>query len=148
MLGVSFEDARAYATWRTAREGRGICRLPTSTEMAYAGMGDRRCSFSWGNRFDQRFANTRFSRAIARPERVASHPRDESPVWVFDTCGNALEWVTDGYDESRNLRRACGESWGQARTDTLAVGGGIGMTDGTSSGETGSRLIWEEDGDL
>ena len=150
VLGVSFDDARAYCTWRTAREGHGVYRLPAAVEMVYAGTGDGQRSFSWGARFDQRFANTCFSRAIARPERIASHPRDESPYGIYDTCGNALEWVSDWYDESRNLRHACGGAWGQARIDTLAAGGGIGMTDGTSSGETGFRMVWEErvDGDL
>lgn len=142
VLGVNYHDARAYAAWLTARSGRGTYTLPTSWQATVAGSGGGVQRYSWGARFDQRFANTCFSRPVARPERVLANPRDESPHGVYDTCGNALEWITDWYDESRNLRHANGGSWGQARIEMLAVGGGIGLDERASGGETGFRLTW------
>ncbi|MDF1798310.1 MAG: SUMF1/EgtB/PvdO family nonheme iron enzyme [Planctomycetota bacterium] len=142
VLGVDYHDARAFAAWLTAKRGSGTYHLPSAWQATVAGSGGGVQRYSWGARFDQRFANTCFSRAVARPEPVLANPRDESPHGLYDTCGNALEWITDWYDESRNLRHAIGGSWGQARIEMLSIGGGIGLDERASGGETGFRLSW------
>ena len=143
VVGISFEDAQAYAAWRTARDGYGRYRLPTADEAALAAVYDSRFRFSWGHHFHQRFANTCYSRRTFGPEPVCSNPVDESAFGVFDTCGNALEWVDSWWDLSRHLKHAIGGAWGQARIQMLNAYGGRGFRDGDLSGETGMRLAWE-----
>ncbi len=117
--------------------------MPKAWQTVVGGTGDSVQRFAWGSRFDQRFANTCFSRPIARPEPVLSNPRDESAHGIFDATGSAFEWTDDWFDESRNLRHALGGSWAQARLDVLAVGGGQGYEDWVTSGELGFRLAWD-----
>lgn len=143
VIGISFEDARAYCAWRTRRAGNGRYRLPTSQEVNLAGSGAWGRTYSWGERFDPRFANTCFSRPQATPEPVRNNPRDESPFGLYDTCGNALEWTEGWYDEGRGLRHAIGGAWGQSRIADLGVNGGHGLFPTTVSGETGLRLAWD-----
>jgi tRNA A-37 threonylcarbamoyl transferase component Bud32 len=142
ILGVSFEDAVAFVAWKNSLGGAGTYALPEAWQTTVAGGAGSDRRYSWGARFDQRFANTCFSRAVARPEPVFANPRDESPHGVYDTTGNALEWVTSFYDETRNLRHATGGSWAQARIDTLSPGGGLGLAASSAGGETGFRLLW------
>ena len=142
VLGLTHADASAYCEWLSARSPGGTYRLPSRAETFAAGTGFLDQRFSWGERFSQGFANTCFSQPVARPERVFANVRDESPFGVYDSCGNALEWVSDWYDETRNLRHAIGGSWGQSRLDTLSVEGGIGLMAYSCSGETGFRMVW------
>ena len=142
VIGVSHPDAVAYAEWRTGREGRGRFRLPSQMELQAAG-GAGLPRYSWGERFDQRFANTCFSRRMAGPLPVGTHPVDEGPSGVFDLCGNAAEWTSGWFDTSRSVRHAAGGSWGQALLEVNLVAGGNGIPEGGVSGETGIRLVWE-----
>jgi len=142
VLGVSLEDALAFVRWKNETATNGTYALPDGWQTSVAGGAHSTQRYSWGTRFNQRFANTCFSRGVARPEPVLANPRDESVFGVYDTCGNALEWVTSWYDETRKLHHAIGGSWAQARIDTLAAGGGLGLTANTAGGETGFRLTW------
>lgn len=91
-VGVTWEDANAYAEW----VGK---RLPTEIEWEKAA----RCSlgiwFPWGNDFYDapNFANYDSSR-IGRLIPVDSLEGGKSPYGVFNMAGNAMEWCANPYD--------------------------------------------------
>ncbi|MEO0651772.1 MAG: SUMF1/EgtB/PvdO family nonheme iron enzyme, partial [Planctomycetota bacterium] len=145
VLGISWEDATAYVDWLNRRGGPGRFYLGGEAEHASAGCyaGDRR--FSYGARFDQRAANTCFSRPVARPEVVGSHPIDESPLGVYDLCGNAAELIDAWFDKPNGYRYAIGGAWGQAPGEVNRVLGGGGHRPDSTTGETGMRLLWAPD---
>ena len=144
VLGVSWEDAVDYCAWLTENDPRGgRYRLPIPNEFYIAGAGVYARRFAWGERFDQRFANTCFTRRIARPAPVRTHLHDESPFGVYDMSGNAYEWLDTWWDESRDLRPAGGGAWGQARISEVGVTGQRGLGAERSWGESGMRLVWE-----
>jgi formylglycine-generating enzyme required for sulfatase activity len=142
VLGVSYRDALAFCAWRSAN-APGTFRLPDSFEFYIGGTGANDRAFSWGNRFDQRFATTCFARRLARPAPVMGSPRDESPYGLYDTCGNTLEWLENWFDETRGLRTAAGGAWGQARVRDLSIVSERGLNEDVSGGETGFRIAWE-----
>jgi formylglycine-generating enzyme required for sulfatase activity len=147
VLGVSFEDARAYAAWRSARASAAgepwRWRLPLQgewSEAAGSGVGRR---FPFGPRFRPSWASSNFRRPYPAPEPVLSHPVDESAYGVFDMCGSAMEWVEDWYDEPRGLRRLRGGSWAQGWPEALAVWAPRGARPDRADREFGFRLVGE-----
>jgi len=145
-LGVSWDDAREFAAWRTARaaaNGRPdeSFALPTRDEwVAAAGFYAARV-YAFGNRFSTKWVKCCFARTQASPEPVLSYPVDESPAGVFDTAGSAYEWVDWWFDEPRALRLMAGGSWGQTDARLFEIFGGIGGRETYSGGETGFRLV-------
>lgn len=94
VTNVSLTDAKAYAEWISAKEGK-TCRVPTENEWEYAARnGSRATSFPWGNDGSELFVNSKL-KGYAGP--VASM-RDTTLVGeISDMLGNASEWTTSVY---------------------------------------------------
>lgn len=144
VVGVSWEDARAFARWRNERaiETREPFEysLPDRSLLAAAGVGAFQWTYVYGDRFRAKFSRCCFSRPNAHLGPALRFPIDESPFGVFDLTGGALEWVEGWYDEPRRYRHALGGAWGQGDPNVLTLGGGIGAPQNSTTGETGLRL--------
>ena len=90
IVNVSFEDANAFASWRSKRDGVAY-RLPTEEEWEYAARnGQRGDLYPWGPEWKDNAAVVK----EATPAAVGSHP-DGKNVWgVFDLVGNVWEWTS------------------------------------------------------
>jgi formylglycine-generating enzyme required for sulfatase activity len=145
VLGISWEDARAYARWRTERDrARGLEReyaLPTYMEYAYAGVGRLGWNYTWGNRFRAKWSHTCFARPSARLGRVMQFPVDRSPFGAYDLCGSVFEWLDHWYDEGRGQRGIGGGAWGHSDPEVIKATGGYGAPPGVTSGSIGMRLV-------
>ncbi len=87
-FGLSWNDARAYATWLSEETGRAY-RLPSEAEWEYAARGGTDAAYWWGAAYDA---------ARAQP----GEPRDvsllvENPFGLRGMLGNVREWVEDCY---------------------------------------------------
>ena len=98
MVGVTWDDASAYAQWAGKR-------LPTEAgwEIAARGAGQRQ--FPWGDEFNQEIdgktvhANIKGNAdgfEVTAP--VGSFPTGASEFGIHDLAGNVMEWIADWYD--------------------------------------------------
>ena len=109
---VSWKDAKAYADW-LSKKGNGKFRLPTEAEWEYAARGGTQTERYWGNGEKEacQYANVADLTAKGQWASWTVHDCDDgyaaaAPVGKFrankfglyDTMGNAWEWVSDWYD--------------------------------------------------
>ncbi|HEX8775305.1 MAG TPA: SUMF1/EgtB/PvdO family nonheme iron enzyme, partial [Pyrinomonadaceae bacterium] len=87
---VSIDDAKAFAAWRSKRDGVTY-RLPTEEEWEYAARnGDQTNLYPWGNSW----ANDSAIVKMASPQEVGSRPGGKNRWGVVDLIGNVWEWTS------------------------------------------------------
>jgi len=97
VVGVSWTDAQAYADWLIRQTGKRY-RLPSESEWEYAAQAGTRSAYPWGFGMEP-------GRAVCFDCGSQWDNRSTAPVGSFapnafglyDTAGNALEWVADCY---------------------------------------------------
>jgi formylglycine-generating enzyme required for sulfatase activity len=90
---VSLDDAKAFAAWRSKKDGTNY-RLPTEEEWEYAARGgDQNNVYPWGNQWVEGNAITKSS-GVALPKPVSSAPNDKTRWGVMDMLGNVYEWTS------------------------------------------------------
>jgi len=111
VFGVSWQDARAYAAWRST--DRLEVRLPTEAEWEKAGRGADGRAYPWGDAFDPTLCHMGQSQAgAAAPRAVGSFPHDRSVYGVHDLAGCIREWTDDDHFEGdEGLRAVRGGAW-------------------------------------
>jgi serine/threonine-protein kinase len=87
---VSFNDAQAFAEWRSKRDGVSY-RLPTEEEWEYAAKGATSYRYPWGG--DQ-WLDGRANVNTEAPRPVGSYPEGASGFGALDMLGNVAEWTS------------------------------------------------------
>jgi formylglycine-generating enzyme required for sulfatase activity len=95
VVGVSWNDARAFCRWLTAATGRAF-RLPSEMEWERAARGDDGGAFPWGDEWEPGGCNVA-GEGPGRTTSVGSFPLDTSPFGCVDTAGNVAEWTGSRY---------------------------------------------------
>jgi eukaryotic-like serine/threonine-protein kinase len=91
VFGVSFDDAIAYAEWRSKVTGQPL-RLPREDEWEKAARGVDGRFFPWGDHFDPTFCKMKDSRPSSpEPEPVGTYSTDRSPYGACDLAGGVRE---------------------------------------------------------
>ncbi len=90
---VSYEDAVAFAAWRSKRDGVTY-RLPTEEEWEYAARnGDKDNLYPWGNTWASGRAAT-VEAGVGREQPVGTYPQGANRWGVQDLIGNVWEWTS------------------------------------------------------
>lgn len=151
VVGVSFDDASAYATWWNEHHDLNIvsvpyeARLPTRKEWRRAGGAVNSASFRqyvFGNYFSPHWCKSRFAKQSPALEPVQSYASDVSMYGVYDLAGSAAEWCVDFLDEGKTLRPLCGGSWQDSHEEAFRIDSVRGLDAGAAGLHTGFRLVW------
>lgn len=103
VCGVSWEDAKAYCQWLTAKESAGpelvVYDLPTEAQWEYACRAGTQSAWSFGNDVQ---AITEFAivgqKGMPSPAPVGL--RRANPFGLFDMHGNVDEWCLDWHNHN------------------------------------------------
>jgi serine/threonine-protein kinase len=89
VTGISLDDAKAFASWRSKRDG-ATYRLPTEAEWEYAARnGAKANAFPWGDKWAEKSAVI----GVSAPLAVGSMPDGVNEWGVQDLIGNVWEWT-------------------------------------------------------
>ena len=89
VVGVSWEDARAYAAWANKQ-------LPSEAQWEFAARGREDRPFPWGNlEPDSNLCN--FADYLGMPSIVSMHQDGRTPNGLYDMGGNVYEWTNDPF---------------------------------------------------
>jgi len=111
VVGVSWQEANAYTAWLSNKTGHNY-RLPSEAEWEFAAQGGVTSSFWWGFAPEQ-------GRAVCFDCGSEWDNRSTAPVGsfapnpfgLFDTAGNAMEWVADCYHANYQGAPNDGRAW-------------------------------------
>ena len=93
VANVSYEDALAFAAWRSKRDGVTY-RLPTEEEWEYAARnGDKDNLYPWGNTWALGRAATAEA-GVGKEQPVGTYPLGANRWGVQDLIGNVWEWTS------------------------------------------------------
>ncbi len=124
VVDVSWLEASAYAEWLSLQTGHRY-RLPSEAEWELAARGGMDSSYWWGG-YPERGRAACFDCGSQWDNRstapVASFP--SNPFGLFDTAGNAAEWVADCYRPSYRGAPSDGTAWDAEQCEFRVVRGG------------------------
>jgi formylglycine-generating enzyme required for sulfatase activity len=136
---VNIEDTKAFAEWRSKRDGKTY-RLPTEAEWEYAARnGSKDNLYPWGDAFDPKCAVTDQPNTEPKPVGSASCPNN----WgVVDLIGNVYEWTSSKVSLYPGSKGAITETKEQRNM----IRGGAALN--KSSGEFGITATFRADVDV
>jgi formylglycine-generating enzyme required for sulfatase activity len=123
VINVSWVDAKAFATWLSQKAGQTY-RLLTEAEWEYVARAGTNTAFWWGREASSRQANCRECGTGSGQQTAAVGSFPPNPFGVYDTAGNAAEWVEDCWNDSYRGAPTDGSAWnaGQCRLRVLRGG--------------------------
>lgn len=128
--GVRLDEARGFAEWRSALDGRAW-RLPTEAEWEWMAAGPEGRRYPFGDEFVATSCNS-VERGIGTTTPVDAHPDGASWCGVMDLAGNVEEWTSSRYAPypggrfiEDDLTRLVGSEYPILRGGSFALGGDL-----------------------
>jgi formylglycine-generating enzyme required for sulfatase activity len=123
VINVSWDDAKAFASWLAQKTGQKY-RLPTEAEWEYAARAGTTTPYWWGRELGWQEASCRECGTGLGQQTAPAGSYKANPFGVYDTAGNAAEWVEDCWNENYRNAPKDGSPWttGQCRLRVLRGG--------------------------
>jgi formylglycine-generating enzyme required for sulfatase activity len=123
VINISWLDAKAFVAWLSQKTGQTY-RLPSEAEWEYAARGGTNSPYWWGRDVGSRQANCRECNTGSSQQTAAIGSYKANPFGLFDTAGNAAEWVEDCWNDNYRGAPQNGSPWltGQCRLRVLRGG--------------------------
>jgi formylglycine-generating enzyme required for sulfatase activity len=123
VINVSWDDAKAFVAWLSQKTGQTY-RLPSEAEWEYAARGGTTSVYWWGQTVGNRQADCVECDPAAGRQTQPAGSYKANPFGLFDTSGNAAEWVEDCWNDTYRNAPTNGSAWlaGQCRQRVLRGG--------------------------
>jgi len=123
VINVSWLDTKEFVAWVSQKTGR-VYRLPSEAEWEYAARAGTDTPFWWGRDAGSRQANCRECNTGQSAETLPVGTFNANPFGLYDTAGNAAEWVEDCWNDNYVGAPTDGSAWvtGQCRLRVLRGG--------------------------
>jgi formylglycine-generating enzyme required for sulfatase activity len=123
VINVSWLDAKEFVAWLSQKTGQTY-RLPSEAEWEYAARAGANTPFWWGRDVGSRQANCRECNTGAGQQTQPVGSYNPNPFGIYDTAGNAAEWVEDCWNDNFRGAPRDGSAWlaGQCRLRVLRGG--------------------------
>jgi formylglycine-generating enzyme required for sulfatase activity len=143
VIGVSWEDVKAFTGWLGRKTGRSY-RLPSEAEWEYSARAGTTSTFWWGN--DVGKSNANCDNCDAAPPRKTLPAGSFRPngFGLYDTAGNAYEWVEDCWNDTYSKAPKDGTAWTTGQCSQRVLRGGS-FANKSSAATSAARFRYDID---
>jgi formylglycine-generating enzyme required for sulfatase activity len=129
VVNVSWDDSKIFVAWLSEKTGQRY-RLPSEAEWEYAARAGTKTSFWWGRDAGTGRAQCDACGNPTSKQIVATGSFRPNGFGLYDTSGNAAEWVEDCWNDSyRNTPKdAAASTTGDCRLRVLRGGNFLSRT--------------------
>jgi formylglycine-generating enzyme required for sulfatase activity len=143
VIDVSWDDATGFVAWLSHKTGQTY-RLLSEAEWEYAARGGTSSSYWWGRDIGSGRANCQECGAGAGRQTVPTGSFRPNAFGLYDTVGNAAEWVQDCWNASYRSAPRDGSAW-MSGDCTLHVLRGGSFANKANAVRSASRFRYDED---
>jgi formylglycine-generating enzyme required for sulfatase activity len=123
VINVSWNDAKAFVNWMSQKTGKTY-RLPTEAEWEYAARGGTDSTYWWGGDLGTRQANCAECKTGEASRTMPVGSFKANAFGLFDTAGNAAEWVEDCWNDNYRGAPVNGAAWTAGQCAMRVLRGG------------------------
>jgi formylglycine-generating enzyme required for sulfatase activity len=123
VIDVSWQDARSFIVWLTRKTGRNY-RLPREAEWEYAARAGTKSKFWWGKDAGKSNANCDGCGEVSLRKTMPAGSFRPNGFGLYDTSGNAYEWVADCWNDSYAKAPKDGSAWTSGQCSQRVLRGG------------------------
>ncbi len=123
VINVSWDDTKPYLAWLSQKTGQKY-RLPSEAEWEYAARAGTRTPFWWGRDVGTGHAQCETCGSPTGQKIVPTSSFRPNGFGLYDTAGNAAEWVEDCWNDNYRNAPKDGTAWtsGDCRLRVLRGG--------------------------
>jgi formylglycine-generating enzyme required for sulfatase activity len=142
VTNVSWDDAKEFVAWLSKTTGKAY-RLPSEAEWEYAARGGSTTPYPWGKEVGTGRAQCAdCGGEIGKPTVVGSFR--PNAFGLYDTSGNAAEWMEDCWNPSYKGAPSDGSAWTSGDCSLHVLRGGS-FSDKAAALRSSARFRYDED---
>jgi len=143
VIDVSWDDAKEFTAWLSKVTGKPY-RLPTEAEWEYAARGGSTTTYWWGKDVGSGHAQCVECGGNEGGKTVAVGSFRPNAFGLYDTSGNAAEWVEDCWNPAYRDAPTDGSAWTSGDCSLRVLRGGS-FGDKATAVRSAARFRYDED---
>jgi formylglycine-generating enzyme required for sulfatase activity len=143
VIDVSWDDVKDFVAWLSQKTGHGY-RLPSEGEWEYAARAGSATAFWWGREAGVGRAKCEDCGGDPGRQTVPTASFRPNSFGLYDTAGNAAEWVQDCWNPSYRGAPNDGSAWTSGDCSLRVLRGGS-FAGKASAARSAARFRYDED---
>jgi formylglycine-generating enzyme required for sulfatase activity len=143
VIDVSWADAKSFVVWLTQKTGRAY-RLPSEAEWEYAARAGTTSKYWWGKDIGKSNANCDGCGGVSLHKTMPTGSFRPNGFGLYDTSGNAYEWVADCWNDSYAKAPKDGSAWTSGQCSQRVLRGGS-FANNFSAARSAARFRYDID---